>query len=120
MDFGVAPHHPQWLQHGIEAYCLGVPAIAYQPLAHEAYDSDSLNELSHRVFDREALVAAVRNVLADKLGTAVTPPRDERCSTVSSIHAMVGCGVTGLRRFRRHGARQPAGPNVRGPRSANI
>jgi surface carbohydrate biosynthesis protein len=62
---------------GIEAYCLGVPAIAYQPLAHEDYDSHLPNQLSHCVFDTEALVAAARSVLSGRIGEARTAARDE-------------------------------------------
>ena len=52
---------------GIEAFCLGKPAIAYQPVSREPFDLELPNTLSRRCFDLDALSETVASVLDEKL-----------------------------------------------------
>jgi surface carbohydrate biosynthesis protein len=54
---------------GIEAYLLGVAAIAYQPVRSERFDKHLPNGLSHQAFDLEALQAFVGAALNGRLQT---------------------------------------------------
>jgi surface carbohydrate biosynthesis protein len=49
---------------GVEAYALGVPAVAYQPVTSERFDNDLANALSARAFDLDQLHARVASILA--------------------------------------------------------
>ncbi|HXV36721.1 MAG TPA: surface carbohydrate biosynthesis protein, partial [Myxococcota bacterium] len=48
---------------GVEAFVLGVPAIAYQPVVSERFDSDLPNALSLRAFDLAQLHAQIESAL---------------------------------------------------------
>lgn len=48
---------------GVEAYALGVPAVAYEPLSGARFDSELPNALSRRVRDLGALERELRAVL---------------------------------------------------------
>lgn len=59
---------------GIEAFCLGKPAIAYRPVSRDPFDLELPNELSRQCFDLDSLREAVANTLdADE----PTPRPDE-------------------------------------------
>jgi surface carbohydrate biosynthesis protein len=58
---------------GIEAYALGVPAVAYRVRGHEQYDRDFHqlpNQLSHECFNFEELRATLEQILIGRLGIA--------------------------------------------------
>jgi surface carbohydrate biosynthesis protein len=58
---------------GVEAYALGVPAIAYMARVHEQYDRDFHqlpNQLSHACFNFEQLQATLGKILSGQLGVA--------------------------------------------------
>lgn len=58
---------------GVEAYLLGVPAIAYQPTVDEYYDNGVFrlpNLLSHQCFDFDALQETLARVMKGTLGAA--------------------------------------------------
>ena len=58
---------------GIEAYALGVPALAYRVRSHGQYDRDFHqlpNQLSHECFNFEELQATLEQILNGRLGIA--------------------------------------------------
>jgi surface carbohydrate biosynthesis protein len=52
---------------GIEAFCLGKPAIAYRPVSRDPFDLELPNELSQQCFDLDELIETVANTLDGKL-----------------------------------------------------
>jgi len=52
---------------GIEAFCLGKPALAYRPVSHAPYDLELPNALSRECADQSALCETLAAVLDDKL-----------------------------------------------------
>jgi surface carbohydrate biosynthesis protein len=58
---------------GIEAYALGVPALAYKVRGHDRYDRDFHllpNQLSHECYNFEELQATLEQILVGRLGIA--------------------------------------------------
>jgi len=58
---------------GIEAYALGIPALAYRRIVEEQYDRDFHqlpNALSHECFSFEELKSTLKKILDDQLGVA--------------------------------------------------
>ncbi len=56
---------------GIEAYALGVPAVAYRARKHEQYDRDFHqlpNRLSHECFNLEDVKVTLKKILSGQLG----------------------------------------------------
>jgi len=63
---------------GVEAYCLGVPAVSFRPRVDERYDDGFYrlpNRASHQAFDVDELVAALEKIVAGTLGAAGGPER---------------------------------------------
>jgi len=54
---------------GIEAFCLGKPAIAYRPVSREPFDLELPNSLSRQCYDFESLRETLAGVLDEKLDT---------------------------------------------------
>jgi surface carbohydrate biosynthesis protein len=52
---------------GIEAFCLGKPAIAYRPVSCEPFDLELPNALSRQCVDLDTLTEVVASALDDKL-----------------------------------------------------
>ncbi len=53
---------------GVEAFLLGVPCVAYQPLQSERFDVHLPNALSYRACDFQALCATLSAILGNDLG----------------------------------------------------
>ena len=56
---------------GIEAYALGVPAVAYRARKHEEFDRDFHqlpNQLSHECFNLEEIQATLKQILDGQIG----------------------------------------------------
>ncbi|MBW2287978.1 MAG: hypothetical protein JRG90_09155 [Deltaproteobacteria bacterium] len=53
---------------GIEAFCLGKPAIAYRPVSRDPFDLELPNSLSRQCFDLDTLSEAVASALDEDLG----------------------------------------------------
>ena len=56
---------------GIEAYALGVPAVAYRARKHEEFDRDFhqlSNQLSHECFNLEEIQATLKQILDGQIG----------------------------------------------------
>jgi surface carbohydrate biosynthesis protein len=51
---------------GIEAFCLGKPAIAYRPVRRDPFDLELPNSLSRQCFDLDTLSEAVASVLDEE------------------------------------------------------
>lgn len=66
----------------IEAYVLGTPAVAYQPVTSERYDLDLPNALSERVSDTEQLVSVLHRLIEQ----GVSPQRAEQRAEVAMRH----------------------------------
>lgn len=65
---------------GVEAYSLGVPAVAYLPIFNKLYDHDFQglpNKLSHECSNLESLLETVEKICAGLLSTAQNQERDE-------------------------------------------
>ncbi|MCA9510659.1 MAG: hypothetical protein KC560_08150, partial [Myxococcales bacterium] len=76
---------------GVEAYALGVPALAYEPIPGAGFDSELPNALSRRVADLDALVAEVRAVLAGA-PSAGDAERDARAARhMASLSGELAC-----------------------------
>jgi hypothetical protein len=70
---------------GIEAFALGVPAIAYRSRTHEEFDRDFHrvpNQLSHECFDLKELLATLEKVLAGESGEG----EDEKRKSILNRH----------------------------------
>ena len=64
----------------MEAYAMGVPAVAYRATVNEYYDNGLAripNMLSHQCFNFEELVVTLGDILAGKLGPADGDEREE-------------------------------------------
>lgn len=55
-------------QTAVEAYLVGAPAIAYQPVTSEDFDLQLPNQLSYRAFSQTSLLEMLRDQLAGRLG----------------------------------------------------
>ncbi len=55
---------------GVEAYVMGIPALAYQASTDPLHDNQLSNALSHQCFNFEALRQAVEKFLGGELGPA--------------------------------------------------
>jgi surface carbohydrate biosynthesis protein len=69
----------------IEAYMLGVPAIAYQPVRSRGLDLELPNALSHRAFDLEQLLQLAK----DQLGGGIASKPDEEAAKQKLIEEHV-------------------------------
>jgi surface carbohydrate biosynthesis protein len=63
---------------GIEAFVLGTPAIAYQPVRLESFDDELPNSLSHRAFSTDELAQMVRSIASGDLEGNDCPDRWRR------------------------------------------
>ena len=55
---------------GVEAYVMGIPALAYQASTDPLHDNHLPNALSHQCYDFETLRQAVEKILGGELGPA--------------------------------------------------
>jgi len=92
---------------GLESFVVGVPALAYRPAVAPGLDFDLPNALSHECFDRDALLQALRRVLAGELG----PPDDAERRRLIGSHLAALAGPLACERIalvlERHFAQGP-------------
>lgn len=61
---------------GLEGYMLEKPVLSYQPVTSEQAKQNLPNQLSHRVYNYDALISAARQYLAGELKAGQSPDRD--------------------------------------------